>query len=450
MESELGSGGCPAGTAPGPNREYDLQNPDDLINFLIDANIRLVRLSYLQQLGEAGRPWPRRQEAEEGLVTLEEIEGLRQAHRVPIGLLCSRLELHHLKPGSASSLQIVFYSLSHCWEAQQHPDPFGFQQRRLLSLFSQTAGAGEEYGQKNVAVLRGANDPYSSWLLIDYICLPQYKRTAQEQRYFCRAMESMHVLYAHAAIAHVIRLQGITPTEELNRCMHSGSIEIFCETTNKVEPRPYTDLVLNRVPYPQRGWCVAEVQWMNTRATCYSYAPMLPAIFQEQAKRGMQGASDGLVLTFTHRDDGHAVVQLQEKVFLQQFQQRQELLVFGLPLDEVLVLAQTLPSLVNLESLHVSFQVREKDVNVCVAVLAESVSKCKRLREAIARIEITLSISFVPSGVSSFGNYADSCYAAPAFAIEIGRSTLHNLQGWLSIEACLGLPRKDALCVCNQ
>ena len=148
MESELGSDGWSAGTAPGPKREYDLQSPDDLINFLIDANIRLVRLSYLQKLARAGRRWPRRQEAEESLVTLEEIEGLRQASHKPIGLLCSGLEFHHRKPGSARSQTVYIYSLSHCWEAQQHPDPFGFQQRRLLSFFLKTASPEKELARK--------------------------------------------------------------------------------------------------------------------------------------------------------------------------------------------------------------------------------------------------------------------------------------------------------------
>ena len=63
---------------------YDLENHQHLIDFLIDANIRLVRYEYLQHLAREKRLWPRRQEAEHetfknkdgsmktALVTLEE------------------------------------------------------------------------------------------------------------------------------------------------------------------------------------------------------------------------------------------------------------------------------------------------------------------------------------------------------------------------------------------
>lgn len=55
--------------------EYDLQNAGDLIDFLIHANIRLVELGHLKELARSGRLWPRRQEAEGDLVTLDQIKG---------------------------------------------------------------------------------------------------------------------------------------------------------------------------------------------------------------------------------------------------------------------------------------------------------------------------------------------------------------------------------------
>ena len=42
----------------------DLQDPKAFIEFLISANIRLVRLEFLLELHEEGRSLPRRQEAE--------------------------------------------------------------------------------------------------------------------------------------------------------------------------------------------------------------------------------------------------------------------------------------------------------------------------------------------------------------------------------------------------
>ena len=155
--------------------EYDLLNPHDLVQFLIDANIRLVSLRYLMDLREAGRLWPRRQEAEQDLVTMEEIENLKQAEFVQRGF----------KRSGKGSVRI--YAVSHCWEAQQHPDPFGFQSSRLLDFFFPSSSTGVES-------VTGKMHPDSSWLFIDYICLPQYKRTEDEQVSFSRAMKAMHVL----------------------------------------------------------------------------------------------------------------------------------------------------------------------------------------------------------------------------------------------------------------
>ena len=45
-------------------QEYDLENFQHLIDFLIDANIRLVRGGYLCHLAQKKWLWPRRQEAE--------------------------------------------------------------------------------------------------------------------------------------------------------------------------------------------------------------------------------------------------------------------------------------------------------------------------------------------------------------------------------------------------
>ena len=393
--------------------EYDLLNPHDLVQFLIDANIRLVSLRYLMDLREAGRLWPRRQEAEQDLVTMEEIENLKQAKFVqgregempgyPYG---SRVGGGFKYSGIKYPVWI--YAVSHCWEAQQHPDPFGFQSSRLLNWF---------FSASSSATIEtvGVFHPDSAWLFIDYICLPQYKRTEDEQVSFSRAMKAMHVLYAHAAIWRVIRLEDIAPSEHLDvpkplpclrrfsitsmfRCLRGVQspkftdiycekcIEIYCESTNKVELRPFAELVLNRVPYSQRGWCIAEVQWMSTKESIFGYAPMTPARFRERVKRGLDGAQDGLVLRFTHRDDLNIVVRLQEAVFLKHCQQRTKLYAFDLPLQEVEVLAETLPSFVNLKILRVvTMYTTEADVDLfesCIAILKPVIPLCNRLCEA--------------------------------------------------------------------
>ena len=213
------------------------------------------------------------------------------------------------------------------------------------------------------------------------------------------------MLYAHAAIWHVIRLEDIAPSDYLDlpkplasmfRCLRrvrspkftdiycEKFIEIYCESTNKVELRPFAELVLNRVPYAQRGWCIAEVQWISTKDSIFGYAPMTPARFRERVKRGLEGEQDGLVLRFTHRDDLNIVVRLQEAVFLKHSQQRTKLCAFDLPLKEVEMLAETLPSFVNLKFLRVVITF-EADVDLfesCIAILKPVIPLCNSLSEA--------------------------------------------------------------------
>ena len=63
----------------------DLQNPNDFIQFLITANIRLVRAEFLIELDETGTRMPRRQEAESmrtrsGATALAELREYRELH----------------------------------------------------------------------------------------------------------------------------------------------------------------------------------------------------------------------------------------------------------------------------------------------------------------------------------------------------------------------------------
>ena len=49
---------------------YGLSEPETLLDFLEDAGVRLVRLEYLIELRESGRPWRRRQDAEQETTSL--------------------------------------------------------------------------------------------------------------------------------------------------------------------------------------------------------------------------------------------------------------------------------------------------------------------------------------------------------------------------------------------
>ena len=307
-------------------KEYDLENNQHLFDFLIDANIRLVRREYLLHLAREKRLWPRRQEAEHetfqscdgtvrtALVTLEEYKWSRR----------------------------FILSVSHCWEAKQHPDPFGFQAQELLpKLFW-----------------------FCRWVFIDFICLPQYCRTAEEQVFFKRAMANMHVLYAHRNVLNVVRLEDLT--DESAKASPPDFIDIYYEEegaepgSGKFGPQPFGKLELNDTPYHERGWCEAEKQWMSTKISVTGFAPMTPARFRDRVERGHQKLPDGLVLKFTHRSDEEMVVKLQEKIFVQQAQARKRLHAVELPESELLLLAESLPHFVNLESLRFrNLEIRE-------------------------------------------------------------------------------------------
>ena len=305
-------------------KEYDLENPQHLVDFLIDANIRLVRGEYLHHLARQKRLWPRRQEAE------------HEWFQAKDGSVKTALvTLDEYKNSSTDVFCLYFLSVSHSWEAKQHPDPFGFQARKLL---------------------RGVIAEF--WVFIDFICLPQYFRTPEEQVFFKKAMANMHVLYAHSNMFCVFRLEHLA--DERTKRSPPDSIDIYYEEegaepgSGKFGPQPFHKLVLNDTPYHERGWCEAEKQWMSTQAWITGFAPMTPARFQERVKRGHQNLPDGLVLKFTHRSDEEIVVKLQEKIFVQQAQARKGFFAFRLPESELLLLAESLPHFVNLERLHLS------------------------------------------------------------------------------------------------
>ena len=336
-------------------KDYDLTNPQHLLDFLIDTNIRLVRSEYLHHLAREKRLWPRRQEAEHE--TFEDKDGSVKTALVTIE---EYKKLGFSKYGCYKFQGQAYWicSVSHCWEAKQHPDPFGFQASELLT---NAVGCG--------------------WFFIDFICLPQYCRTPQEQVFFRRAMLSMHVLYAHQNVFRVFRLEKLA--DESAKAYPPAFVDIYYEEegaqpgSGKFGPQPFSKLELNDTPYHERGWCEAEKQWMSTKVTIKGFAPMTPARFRERVEHGHQNLPDGLVLKFTHRSDEEIVVKLQEKMFLQQAQRRKELRAGMLPESELLLLAESLPHFVNLETLGLeTSDIRE---TVAVALIA-GLKPLRRLR----------------------------------------------------------------------
>ena len=326
-------------------REFDLTKPRDLIDFLLHADIRLVRFDYLWELARSRRLCPRRQEAEheefqgsrgdscKALVTPEELKTLR-FFPGPIrkSFPSTVVEGYFQTP---QQRRVLVVSVSHCWESQQHADPWGFQLRCLTDKLATHRNKG-----------------FDMWIFLDWICLPQFKRTAAEQQSFQRAMKSMYVPYAHRAVAWVERLVDLTPDEE--KVKSPSTVDIYCSATDKFEARPFEELLLNHTLYHQRGWCVAESQWMSTKANLFGIAPMSPATFQERVHQGEARASKGMVLKFTHRSDAELVMELQEKIFQQQAATRILLVASHLPLQEVSLLCESLPCFESLYTLCLS------------------------------------------------------------------------------------------------
>ena len=226
-------------------------------------------------------------------------------------------------------------SVSHVWEAREHPDPYGFQLQKLA-----TSGK-----------LRGQD-----CLFVDYVSLFQFKRLDETQEEsFRRAMKNMHVLYAHEH-THTLRIESLTPEGRIKDAWcHGELVEVYDLRSGHVKPVLAADLIQNRTAYHQRGWCVAELQWSSTRSESNrsqevdssesdqaGVAPMDPDTFR---------ATVGDRLKFTHRSDADAVMQLQRRVFEEKAASCKALKLSNLSADALAVGLRSLDRYPQLESL---------------------------------------------------------------------------------------------------
>merc|ERR1719378_474021 len=61
---------------------------------------------------------------------------------------------------------VRFRSISHMWEAMEHPDPWGFQVRSIVERY-------RELPKDSV-----------TWVFVNFMSLYQYKRSAEEDEFF--------------------------------------------------------------------------------------------------------------------------------------------------------------------------------------------------------------------------------------------------------------------------
>jgi len=189
---------------------FDLQDPQAYIDFLIAANIRLVRLEFLKELHDNGLPMPRRQEAEllrtkDGATALVELKEYKQLR---IDKITGRVS------APKSDMPTVhFVSISHMWEAREHPDPWGHQLSTMVNRCSNRKGI--------------------TWLFIDYVSLYQFERkSTREEDCFRAALRDMHTLYSHEVVEVEI-LEDLTPSHVQSE-QASRKIPIFSKSRDKV------------------------------------------------------------------------------------------------------------------------------------------------------------------------------------------------------------------------
>ncbi|CAE7482622.1 NLRC3, partial [Symbiodinium microadriaticum] len=316
------------------SKRYDLTQKQGLADFLKDADIRLVhtpgcsaesakvRADFILKLHREGQRLPRRQEAESAYVDC------RTA-------LVTHEEVQFWADGQApDGTQVI--SVSHCWESREHCDPYGYQVSKLAKALT-----GEE------------------WLFIDYVSLYQFQRLSQQQNLsFRRSMQHMHVLYCHDATS-TLRIESLTPEADIAEAeRNQDSVTLYHLPTGLVKPVPVCELVKNRTPYGERGWCAAEREWSSTRAATNlsrevdspegekgGMAPMLPEAFRQIANK----------LKFTHTADAESVCRLQAEVYKEKAEMCKSLRLVDLgaeALDIALSALEHYPVLESLEIIH--------------------------------------------------------------------------------------------------
>ena len=167
---------------------------------------------------------------------------------------------------------VNFCAVSHMWEAMQHPDPWGFQLAQIAEKYRERVGNG------------------LTWVFLDYVSLFQFRRTPEEDGWFYKALDGMHILYSHEAV-EVTLLTDLTP-EHLKS---AREVWAFSEAESLVVLMSIAMLKLNATPHHLRGWCQAEKQWALLRGLLLAgCVPLCPDAFKQLMQE----------MRFTHRNLG--------------------------------------------------------------------------------------------------------------------------------------------------
>ena len=260
-----------------------------------------------------------------------------------VSAIVSREEI---REWAAVGKMAIICSVSHSWETREHPDPCRFQLEQIVNYVSLFDAAYFD----------------DVWLFYDYVSLYQFQRESDEQNAsFKAAMNDMHVLYAHQ-FSRTFRIESLTPEPVWQAMLENPAeqVRVYFDKAKAVTPRSLKDLVENRVPYSDRGWCKAEVEWSSARGSTAKNQRIDAAKGQEDVS-GLKGRvpttpelfkAQMASAKFTHRADAGSVQFLQAKIYHQKVSVCEEAVLEHLPAAEVTKLAAALPHYKQLRTLR--------------------------------------------------------------------------------------------------
>ena len=276
---------------------------------------------YLYQLFNLKGWLPRRQEAEDDTC---EVTGKKKS------ALVTHQEVREWGDGRRDAMIV---SVSHAWETREHPDPCRFQLQNLVQC------------------LKLYDAAYFSdlWIFFDYTSLFQWRRDANHELSYQRAMRNVQVLYAHRSTL-TFRMECLTPQAMWTAAENDATfkIPVYHGPSRMVVPLPLKELVRNINPYLVRGWCLAEREWSASRSVPdqnvaidggsgedqeIKKIPTSPDVFNQRMAQSV----------FTHRVDCDSVIELQRKIFHTKVTICEQLQLTKLTKDDVDELVASLP-----------------------------------------------------------------------------------------------------------
>ena len=308
---------------------------------------------YLNDLARSKRLLPRRQEAEfETFVFDGKAESALVSHE----------EVQNWAAGARTT---IICSVSHAWEAMEHPDPCRYQ----LELLADRAAWCEASFKTDV------------WIFYDYVSLFQYERLfTEEERSFKAAMDNLHVMYSHECTMTFI-IETLTPDAVWNLTMadEQSRIPVWDHDRKSIREKPLKDLLPNRNVSLLRGSVILEISWSSLR-THNSQTQRIDIDWlgsdQVEPRQG-QGLTGKVPVTpakfieamesvmLTDRADAKTFISLQQKIFEEKVAVCEDLVLKGLPVQELFALADALPLYKSLKILKlVDFECNEEGAEV--------------------------------------------------------------------------------------